>query len=83
MDIKALLIERQQMSLVDLARHFYVNESVMQGMLDHWIKKGRLEKIDLSGTCGTGCGSCNEAADLKQIYRWKSVAQKPISVANQ
>jgi hypothetical protein len=78
MDIKNLLIERQQMTVVDLARHFHVSESIMQGMLAHWQKKGRIEIIDSSGACGSGCGSCDETELSKIFYRWKNVAEKPI-----
>ncbi len=78
MDIKKLLIERGQVSLTDLARHFYVSETIMFGMLSHWQKKGRVEFIDASGACGTGCGSCSESAESKSYYRWKNVAEKPI-----
>ena len=79
MDIKNLLIERQQMSLVDLARHFYVSESIMSGMLSHWQKKGRVELIDASGGCGSSCSSgCDETAESKTYYRWKEIPEKPI-----
>ncbi len=78
MDIKKLLIDRRQVSLTDLARHFYVSETIMLGMLSHWQKKGRVESIDASGACGTGCGSCSESEESKIYYRWKTVAQKPI-----
>ena len=77
MDIKKLLIERGQMSVTDLARHFYLSESVILGMLSHWQKKGRVEVIDASGACGTSCG-CSEAEESKIFYRWKKVAEKPI-----
>jgi hypothetical protein len=77
-DIKKLLIERQQMTIVDLARHFHVSESIMLGMLSHWQKKGRIEIIDSSGACGSGCGSCDEGESAKIFFRWKKVAEKPI-----
>ena len=80
MDIKNLLIERGQMSLVDLARHFYVSEEIMQGMLEHWQKKGRVEVVDASGACGTMCGTCDESEASKTYYRWKAVAEKPIFI---
>ena len=79
MDIKQLLIEREQMSVLDLARHFYVSESIMHSMLSHWQKKGRVEVIDASGGCGSSCSSsCSETSDSKIYYRWKKVAEKPI-----
>ncbi len=79
MQIKKLLQEREQMTLTDLARHFYVSEAVMQSMLDQWIKKGRVEVKELNnGLCGTSCGSCDEAEQNKTAYFWNKVAQKPI-----
>jgi len=78
MDIKKLLIERGQISLTDLARHFHVSETIMLGMLSHWQKKGRIESIDVSGACGTGCGTCTESTESKSYYQWKNIAQKPI-----
>ena len=79
MQIKKLLQEREQMTLTDLARHFYVSEAVMQSMLEQWIKKGRVEvKAQSNGLCGTSCGSCDEAEKSKVSYRWKAVAEKHI-----
>jgi len=78
MDIKQLLIEREQMSLTDLARHFYVSESVMLSMLEQWIKKGRVVKSEFSGSCSSSCGSCTESSETQIYYRWKPVAEKPI-----
>jgi len=80
MDIKNLLQQREQMSLTDLSRHFHVSESIMLGMLSHWLKKGHIDKIDASGTCGTGCGSCTESEESLSYFRWKDVAEKPIFI---
>jgi hypothetical protein len=80
MQIKQLLQERGQMSATDLARHFYVSESVIEGMMLHWLKKGQVELCDFSANCGAGCGSCSESAALAKVYRWKKVAQKPIAI---
>lgn len=78
MDIKNLLIERERMSLTDLARHFYVSEDVMVSMLAQWIKKGKVKKMEMSGLCGSSCGSCSESAEVQTYYQWKKIAQKPI-----
>jgi len=78
MEIKQLLLQREQMSLTDLSRHFYVSESVMQSMLQVWQKKGRLEVKQQSGSCSSSCGSCDESNDINTLYRWKRVAEKPI-----
>lgn len=77
-EIKKLLEEREQMSLMDLARHFYVSENIMQSMLAQWVKKGRVEIREQGGLCGSTCGSCDESGQVKILYRWKKIAQKPI-----
>ncbi|PHS14061.1 MAG: sugar metabolism transcriptional regulator [Kangiella sp.] len=77
-DIKNLLIEREQVSLMDLSRHFHVSETLMLSLLEQWNKKGRIQRVDTSGMCGSGCGSCDEAEESKIYYRWKPVAEKPI-----
>ena len=82
-EIKNLLIERKQVSLLDLSRHFNVSETLMLSLLEQWSKKGRIETIDSSGICSAGCGSCDEAVDSKIYYRWKAAAEKPIFVNNQ
>ncbi|TQV87474.1 hypothetical protein FLL46_11395 [Aliikangiella coralliicola] len=77
------------MSLTDLARHFYVSESVMLSMIAQWERKGRIEKEKVAQTngCGVGgsssCGTCNESGDLNVFYRWNKVAQEKFSVRPQ
>ncbi|MET1253830.1 FeoC-like transcriptional regulator [Aliikangiella maris] len=78
MEIKLLLDKRGEMTLTDLANHFYVSEGMMESMLDKWMKKGKVIKWENSGSCGSSCGSCSESSEVKVYYRWKNVAQKPI-----
>lgn len=78
LEIKTVLEQRGQMTLSDLANHFYVSESLMQSMLDQWYKKGRLDIIETSGLCGSACGQCAESNKTSVIYRWKKITQKPI-----
>ncbi len=78
MDIKALLQQREQMTLTDLARHFYVSELVMLSMLEKWKAKGNIQTIELGEFCGTSCGSCDEPSENKVLYKWRQTAQKSI-----
>ncbi len=78
--IKNLLAERKEMSLTDLARHFYVSEPVMQSMMAQWIRKGRADKVELINHCGSQCGSCDQSRELTTVYRWKPVPQKSIFI---
>ncbi len=68
---------------MDLSRHFHVSEILMLGLLEQWDKKGRIQKIDTDGMCGSGCGSCDEAEESKIYYRWKSVPEKTIFINNE
>ncbi len=49
-------------TLTDLARKFDVPESVMQGMMEQWIRKGRVLMKNEGITCDSGsCGGCTQS----------------------
>ena len=66
-DIKAYLRQRGQASLADLALHFDSEPEALRGMLEVWIRKGRVRKIQLGGSCG-GCSECDPTAG--ETYQW-------------
>jgi len=71
LDIKRYLIERQNTSLRDLALHFNTEQNAMRGMLEPWIKKGKIRKAPPATTCGgcsEGCPSTNEGE--MEVYEW-------------
>ncbi|QIQ20869.1 FeoC-like transcriptional regulator [Zophobihabitans entericus] len=62
-------------TLQDLSRHFKIQESAMQHMMEFWVKKGRVSLVVLDQTsCSTGkCSDCFECDDsTKQLYIWQS-----------
>ena len=67
-DIKAYLAARGQATLADIARHFDADPDAVRGMLDHWIRKGRITKQRIEDVCGLHCGGCEAAA--VEIYVW-------------
>ncbi|WP_392559484.1 FeoC-like transcriptional regulator [Orbus mooreae] len=76
-DISKYIELNGRASLLDLARHFNVQESAMQQMLSFWIKKGKISLVDAStsSNCSSGqrcsdCFECNDSAH--QIYIWIS-----------
>ncbi|MGY0219695.1 FeoC-like transcriptional regulator [Endozoicomonadaceae bacterium StTr2] len=72
-DIRRLLMSRAEMvSLYELANHFDVEESVMSGMLTHWLRKGRV--IRMESPCDKGCGGCDKSSD-GEWYQWVVAAQ--------
>ena len=68
-------------SLYELSCHFDTEESVMAGMLSHWLRKGRLVKVQ--SPCEQACGGCDKAGD-GEWYQWVADDSPPalISVAS-
>ena len=67
-EIKAYLMERGSAPLSDIALHFDSDPDAIRGMLEQWIRKGRVKKRLLSASCGSSCDKCDtEAAEL---YEW-------------
>lgn len=67
-DIRDYLKQRGQCSLQDIALHFDTDADAIRGMLDVWIRKGKVEKHSATASCGTSCQSCDPAST--EIYRW-------------
>ncbi len=67
-DIKQYLKQRGSASLSDISLRFDADPDAMRGMLDQWIRKGKVTKQAAKATCGSGCNRCGlEGAD---IYCW-------------
>lgn len=67
-DIKRYLMERHRASLEDIAMHFDASPDAVRGMLDHWIRKGRVTKESIDMACGDSCNKCAPATT--EIYTW-------------
>ena len=74
-DIRKYLQERGQSSLADIAVHFDVEPDAVRGMLEIWIKKGKLSRRSATTSCGTSCSQCDTATI--EIYVWQA---SPITV---
>lgn len=65
------------LSLADLSRQLNVDASTLDGMLQHWVRKGRLVVDGRSGaacgegcvSAGCGCGSCSGLSACPFIAR--------------
>ena len=74
-DIRDYLQDRGQSTLADIALHFDIEPDAARGMLDIWIRKGKLQRRFATSSCGTSCSQCDTAAT--EIYVWKS---RPLSI---
>ena len=74
-DIKTYLRQRGQASLADLVLHFDSEPEALRGMLDLWVRKGRVRKVQLGGSCG-GCSECDPMAG--ETYQWSGDDAVPV-----
>ena len=67
-EIKTYLITHQRATLNDLVNHFRSSPEMMQDMLNHWVRKGKVRKESLMPDCGKSCGHCN--IPQIEVYEW-------------
>ncbi len=71
-EIKALIKERDSVSLSDLAIRFSIEESALEKMMEMLTRKGSVEKERIEcrgGSCGCcGMNGCRSSAAV--LYRW-------------
>ncbi|MGD9157113.1 MAG: FeoC-like transcriptional regulator [Desulfobacteraceae bacterium] len=73
-DIKQYLIDNRSASLADLSVRFHTGTDVMRGMLEHWIRKGKLRKLDNCFSCSGCCSFCK--SDHTELYEWTDKRSK-------
>jgi len=67
-DLRHYLEGRPQSTLAEMALHFRADPEALRGMLEVWIRKGKVEKRLATASCGSHCGHCDPLA--AEIYRW-------------
>ena len=73
-EVRDYLKQRGQCTLSDVALHFDADADAVRGMLEIWIRKGKVEKSAATASCGTSCQSCDPAATV--IYSWREPGAK-------
>ena len=66
--VRDYLKQRGQCTLSDIALHFDTDADAVRGMLDVWIRKGKVKKTSATESCGTSCQSCDPSAT--EVYSW-------------
>ncbi|MES9823977.1 MAG: FeoC-like transcriptional regulator [Candidatus Thiodiazotropha endolucinida] len=66
--IKDYLSQRGQATLAEIALHVDAEPDAVRGMLQQWIRKGRVEQRKVEAACGTSCNRCDPAA--MELYIW-------------
>ncbi|HEC06207.1 MAG TPA: sugar metabolism transcriptional regulator [Thiolapillus brandeum] len=70
-DISRYLEQRGQATLADIALHFDADTDAVRGMLEVWIRKGRVHRRMATASCGSSCSQCEPA--VTEIYVWGNV----------
>jgi hypothetical protein len=66
-EVKTYLSARGRASLDDLAVHFCTEPEAMRGLVETWVAKGRVRRVNEALPCGT-CGKCDSATS--DVYEW-------------
>ncbi len=67
-DIRNYLQLNGEATLADIALHFETDADAVRGMLDVWIRKGKIRKQMATASCGSTCNQCDPAAT--EVYVW-------------
>ena len=68
--IKRYFSQQPVTSLADLSVHFRVEPEAMRGMLEQWIRKGKLRKLPQGTPCPNCCEACK--SESLELYKWLS-----------
>lgn len=67
-DIRDYLAEKGESTLTDVALHFDITPDAARGMLEVWVRKGKITRRTISTSCGSSCSQCDPAAT--EVYVW-------------
>ncbi len=68
-EIKHYLMKHKQVTLGDLAIHFDTETETMRGMMEQWVRKGRVLKSNGKASCNRTCSKCCGSPAM-ETYEW-------------
>jgi len=74
LELKKYLMNKQEVTLEELSRHFKEAPEIIEDMLEHWINKGKVVKTMSTEAC-RGCHLTCGMAHLS-LYSWKDAVKK-------
>jgi putative ferrous iron transport protein C len=74
--VRDYLQQHGQCTLSDIALHFDADADAVRGMLEVWIKKGKVQRRSATASCGTSCQSCDPATTEVYVWRESDTADK-------
>jgi hypothetical protein len=67
-EIEQYMRQQRRSTLLELSQHFGIEQAALRGMLDQWVCKGKMRKVNVLSKCQKTCDQCN-ASEL-QFYEW-------------
>lgn len=74
--LKNYLQQVGRVSLADLAHHFDIQESAVEGMMNTWVLKGYVSLINKEGCTIGNCSKDCCSSSNQIIYQWCGKEQK-------
>lgn len=70
-DVKAYLKQHRRSSLSEMAIHFGVSDDTMRTLLDPWLIKNKVQRVEAGAACRGSCAkaSCCGAV-VTPVYEW-------------
>ena len=73
-EIKNFISEKKVVSMMDLIAHFQTDPGTLREMLEVWINKGKIEKIEINENHCNKCPQCHMQST--EFYKWVDEEQK-------
>lgn len=71
-ELRDYLQQRGEATLADMALHFDTDPDAVRGMLEIWMRKGKVSKQMATASCGSSCSQCDPAST--EVYVWGNAA---------
>nr|VFK32980.1 MAG: FeoC like transcriptional regulator [Candidatus Kentron sp. MB]VFK35712.1 MAG: FeoC like transcriptional regulator [Candidatus Kentron sp. MB]VFK77451.1 MAG: FeoC like transcriptional regulator [Candidatus Kentron sp. MB] len=69
-ELREYLRSHGQAAIIDMAYHFDREPDAIRGMLEHWIRKGRVRKLPQGTACNSNSNCHKCMPETVEIYEW-------------
>lgn len=66
--VRDFVAEKRVTNVVEIARHVDAPATAVAPMVEHWVRKGCIQKRPKPAGCGKTCVKCDPA--LAQVVQW-------------
>ncbi len=67
-ELRDYLKEKKRVTLNDLVIHFDIDADALRGMIEKWVRKGKVQQLPVGDGCGSTCSKCDPT--LTEFYEW-------------